>query len=289
MWCVVKNGKYLKVQEQHLYEELKKQYLKDHQEPPEMLAGGFLTFDKADEKKQEIALARAKEERETKAREKEAVAHETAPVVAHPVDAKEKTETAEGTAAQTLLGPDFVQDDAMATMTGKQKEFTGEQFVRNHPRETLYIVRARFVYKLSLDAIAEIIGCSPQTVQAVCTRQAGMVTIQEFKDMTTKRLRDLVHVTIDMLEKILLDPEKMAKMEPKDAVWIARTVMDWWQRLEEEKQNSPNPGGANDASKKIITEEDKRRAREVLASMTPVVEVGPVEKAEGDNARTERT
>ena len=65
MWCVVKRGKYLKVQDQSLFEELHKQYVLDNDpNPPEMLAGGFATFDKADEKKQEIAVARAKEERE---------------------------------------------------------------------------------------------------------------------------------------------------------------------------------------------------------------------------------
>ena len=124
MWCVVKRGKYLKVQDQSLFEELHKQYVLDNDpNPPEMLAGGFATFDKADEKKQEIAVARAKEERETRARMKE-VGQERGEGVEHGRDGQHGPDGRESDTEK----PEKVMDVVIPEIREKVQPLLGQEF-----------------------------------------------------------------------------------------------------------------------------------------------------------------
>jgi hypothetical protein len=176
-----------------------------------------------------------------------------------------------------MLGAEFVMDDFMLAASGQHRGlpvFTGVQYAQSHPREAKMIAMLKYGVELSNDVIATIIGCSPQTVTAVCNLEEMKADVDGFKKLIKHRVRKLKLLLFTELEQDILDPDKLAEMDAFQKLALLS-------RIEEAEKSLGVGDGAGDGAtpqggavqSKTISEERRKAAREELARMTKVVEV----------------
>ena len=280
MFCVVKHGKYLKVQDQSVFEELHKMYVCDNKaDVPEMLAGGFGTYEAADREKQRIAIEIHEKKKLAKAglEDKEKTVLTTVTPLTDGAEKKQMEPAAVvipeiRESVQPMLGEQFVPDDFMIAAAGGSKDlpvFTGEQYVRSHPREAKLILMMRYGLDMSYDVIAEHLGCSPQTASAVCNREAARADIGTFRKMFSERLKNHRLLLMDAMEKKVKDPEELKKTPMKDLVWALRTIADYEETMTDAgKSTSAQSGKESDSGK--MTKPEEELAKKYLDSLTKV-------------------